>query len=287
MYLSIITNGDNISGVFFDAIDLYFNLCDNNVDCELYIMLQKRNIFNFCNFIRKSYTFNFLQSLLKKIYYVDNKLYDFYTKIKKSNNIYILPSYIIDKDIDLGIFDYYEHVISHINLRTFLYLDLNINKLDAILNMSNFVYLITPFVYERLANYKCKKYIIYSKLSKYRLDNMISNDNNNIYINTEYDSIKEDPKFNIHDFSALDYRRRNFYDDNLYIEIKGKAIFEFLYFNKPVYYHSTPKTLDDGLTDYLRLFNVDDNVEQMLKINNKDIYNKLVNFNSEELFSCV
>ena len=116
---------------------------------------------------------------------------------------------------------------------------------------------------------------------------MISNDNNNIYINTEYDSIKEDPKFNIHDFSALDYRRRNFYDDNLYIEIKGKAIFEFLYFNKPVYYHSTPKTLDDGLTDYLRLFNVDDNVEQMLKINNKDIYNKLVNFNSEELFSCV
>ena len=46
-------------------------------------------------------------------------------------------------------------------------------------------------------------------------------------------------------------------------------------------------SLDDGLTDYLRLFNVDDNVEQMLKINNKDIYNKLVNFNSEELFSCV
>ena len=55
----------------------------------------------------------------------------------------------------------------------------------------------------------------------------------------------------------------------------------FLYYNKYVYYNAVPKQDNDGLTDYLNYFNIDDNISQELKITKEEVYNKLIKFDSD------
>jgi len=66
-----------------------------------------------------------------------------------------------------------------------------------------------------------------------------------------------------------------------YLENIGKLIFEFCYLNKPVYYSIKNKTINDGLHYYLKLFNVDDNINQILNITKEEIIEKLV-FNDND-----
>jgi len=60
-----------------------------------------------------------------------------------------------------------------------------------------------------------------------------------------------------------------------FFENIGKSIFEFAYLNKPVYYSPENKCFDDGLTEYLSLFNINDNKEQIIKIPKKELMDKL------------
>ena len=41
---------------------------------------------------------------------------------------------------------------------------------------------------------------------------------------------------------------------------------EFAYLSKEVYYTSENKMMNDGLTEYLQLFNIDDNYDQHIKL---------------------
>ena len=107
--------------------------------------------------------------------------------------------------------------------------------------------------------------------------------NNSVYNNTLYETDKYIPNFNIHDYGSLIYTRRNYFDADYYVEIKGKSIFEFLYYEKPVFYNAKPKTIDDGLTDYIRYFGIDDNITQELKIPKDVIYEKLIYFDDNDL----
>ena len=51
MSLSIITKGDHIGGVFFDYVDLYFNVKSTGYECYLYIVV-KNTIDNILNFTK-------------------------------------------------------------------------------------------------------------------------------------------------------------------------------------------------------------------------------------------
>ena len=45
--------------------------------------------------------------------------------------------------------------------------------------------------------------------------------------------------------------------------------------NKKVFYSVKNKTIDDGLTNYLRLFNINDNFDQEITITPEEVIDKL------------
>jgi hypothetical protein len=64
-------------------------------------------------------------------------------------------------------------------------------------------------------------------------------------------------------------------DEPLYHENIGKLIFEFSALNKKVMYSSNNKKCDDGLTEYLSLFGINDNIEQEIHITEELLFDKL------------
>ena len=111
---------------------------------------------------------------------------------------------------------------------------------------------------------------------------IIKNSGKYFYDYKNYEQLKSNKLFNIHQYDKLFYIRHKLTDMQLYMEMKGKLIFEFLYFGKKVHYSPDNKMFDDGLTDYFQLFNIDDNIEQDIHINKKEIYNKLIQFDDND-----
>lgn len=74
---------------------------------------------------------------------------------------------------------------------------------------------------------------------------------------------------------------------NEYFENIGKLIFEFIYYNKKVKYFNTNYSKPDGLTYYLKLFNIDDTYSQYLNITKQDVINKLFMKNDDLLLHLV
>ncbi len=85
-----------------------------------------------------------------------------------------------------------------------------------------------------------------------------------------------------HDCQDFRYQRWYEIKPGLFIENIGKLIFEFQYFNKPVWYSAKNKTVNDGLHWYLKLFNIDDTKDQELKIQTQEIKEKLL-FNKKDI----
>lgn len=124
--------------------------------------------------------------------------------------------------------------------------------------------------------------IWYHKLSKVRLNYIKNKYNTPLYNDTLHRNNNDDffpimdkhPSF--HNYTEYFYHRYRTWDNGVtYIENIGKMIFEYLYCGKSVIYSPKNKTMDDGLTEYLNLFGIDDNKEQKLFITKEDIENKL------------
>jgi len=64
-------------------------------------------------------------------------------------------------------------------------------------------------------------------------------------------------------------------EKGIYSENIGKLIFEFSALNKTVHYLPKHKTKDDGLTEYLSLFGIDDNKVQDIHITESQLFDKL------------
>jgi hypothetical protein len=80
----------------------------------------------------------------------------------------------------------------------------------------------------------------------------------------------------------FDYLLSNELNYNRWREIKGdyrenigKMIFEFSALGKKVVYSPKNKTSNDGLTEYLALFDIDDTKEQEIKITEEQLFDKL------------
>ena len=127
-------------------------------------------------------------------------------------------------------------------------------------------------------------YVYYHKFSLERLNYLDSLDKKNgVFDELERNAEDTDEiKFNSMLKNTLKYQRWRNVVDSIYSENIGKLIFEFVYMNKKVYYSSENKSQDDGLTEYLRLFDFDDNVTQEIKFTKQDVINKLC-FHKDDL----
>jgi len=270
-------------GTTFDYIDLFCNI-STIADVDFKLFVEAYYVCDFISYIKNSYNSNFINRILKHMCIIKDPN-EISSIILNSNNFNIafIHFSILQRYLDKQIIERYKkiYIISSWRMiRNFLYDD----DVFPSYNYDNIKILASPFFKKFLIqkNIPLTKYQLhYSKLSSYRLDN-IKLGYDGVFSDYENYSIcrHTNKNFNIHNFGKLFYTRRS---DALYLESKAKTLFEFLYFNKPVYYSSKNKVMDDGLTDYLKLFNVDDNISQELYIPSSEVYEKLIKFDESDL----
>ena len=234
--LSYIT--DNLlDGSFVDSLDLYYNL-RNYIDVTYYIQIIPQNITSFLKKIKNTYTQEVYDDIIKHIrlynYSIDYNLYNLF--------LYRYNYYLLNPEIAK-----YNGILINSWTAT---KELIYNKNNIFSKFSHI--LTTPFI----LNYdKSKRYFIYyHKLSEYRLDNMIHKQcTRDTFSNYhKYAKLKTMDGFDIHKYKKLNYARHLPDESIFYMEMKGKLIFEFLYFGKQVHYSPVNKAFDDGLTDRTR-----------------------------------
>ena len=178
-------------------------------------------------------------------------------------------------------------IISYISTRTYFHLRKNQN-LAKIFYSKKFFFLYTDFAQKELDKHKditCNLLKYYVPLSEHRLSHTdayvkykVCYDNKCYETDTRYNH-----NFNVHHYQGIKWRRRDFLHKGLNLEIKGKLPFEFNYFDKKVQYDSTSKMMDDGFTDYMKLFGLDDNHDQTIQIPKAEIKKKLVGMKNDDL----
>lgn len=249
----------HIHGSFIDCLDTYYNLKSAGYLCELVILVHLQYVKPLIKRLNTLYTPVLANDIVKHI---------------SSNINAVSPDDIIIckyESINNGIIDYNKYkniyIINDLNLTNELVsgqIDIDLDKIESIKGI-----FATPF----LKQYTNKVIVDYMKFSQFRLDNMRITNKLGIFDKyEEYDLLKREQYFNVHNYKELVFKRR-YYG---WIEIKGKLIFEFLYFNKKAHYSPVNKSMNDGLTDYLLLFGIDDNIEQYICISKEEIEDKLV-----------
>lgn len=253
----------HIHGSFIDCLDIYYNLKSSGYLCNLIILIHLQYVKsimkrlsvlytpNLCNDIIKHFSNNIdninpNDTIICKYESIKNSIIDY----NKYKNIYIINDWLLT---------------SNFISKTAIDFD-NIKNIRGIIG--------TPF----LRQYTNKLIIDYIKFNKFRLNNIkVSYKLGTFNQYDKYDILKKQQYFNIHNYNRLIYKRRKLEEFPICMEMKGKLIFEFLYFGKQVHYSPINKQFDDGLTDYLSLFNIDDNKEQDLNISKEEIFDKLIN----------
>lgn len=269
--ISVITT-DFISGNLIDGLDLYYNLRDY-FDCDYFILIKTNQMKLLYHKLKTTFNPPVYNDIIQHIR-LDNFQIDF---DKYDVFIYKYNYYRLNHDITK-----YNGILLNgwSATRELIYYKNNV--------FANFKHVATsPFLlkYDKANNY----FIYYAKFSKYRLDNIIHSNKEWTFSDyANYEKLKTSQNFSIHDYSKLAYSRHKVDETNFYAEIKGKLIFEFLYFGKQVHYSPKNKVFDDGLTDYLNLFGIDDNIEQDLNISREEVYETLVKFDeNDELLSFI
>ena len=263
-----------ISGTTIDYIDLYYNL-KKYLPVKLIILVNYNKYLNVRKLLFSYFAKNFANELVQYFRVNINNinendviickygcLLDNYINIEKYKNIYVIA------DLRLAC-----HCFANIN-KQYLYHS-NIKGVFA-----------PPFLNKYYLNHDIF-HDYYVKFSKYRLDNIVMNNTYNNFDDWKnYSSLKNKIGFNIHNYKSLTWHRHQVenqsYCFNQCLELKGKLLFEFLYFRKQVHYSPVNKCFNDGLTDYLSLFNIDDNIEQDINISREEIFDKLVKFDEND-----
>ena len=258
---------DYISGNLIDCLDLYLNIKDY-IDCDYFIFIkaEELKIFNYKlkTTFKQSFANNILQHVKTYQYQIDFDKYDLF--IYRYNYYKKNPSITNYKGILL-------------NGWSVMY-DIIYNKLDITNKFQRIIS--SPFIFNH-TNSKTNIFRYFLKLSNIRLDNLIMDNKYHIFTKySKYEHLKSNKAFNIHNYNKICYQRHLVNNTNFYMEMKGKLIFEFLYFGKQVHYSPVNKQFNDGLTDYLSLFGIDDNIEQDLYISKEEIFDKLVKFDEKD-----
>ena len=235
-----VLGGDYIGGNLIDCTDLYYNLA-KYLDCDYFILIQAEQINLFYKKLKNIFKQRLYNDIMKHIRSYDHKIdFDKYDLFILRHNYYrINPSITRYKCILLN---------SWLSVKELLYYKNNVFR-----NFANIVS--TPFIlqFDKSNNY----FIYFHKLSQFRLDNLIYTTKGIPFSNYSiYEKLKLRENFNVHNYKTLIYNRHKVDDTDFYMEMKGKLIFEFLYFGKQVHYSPLNKCFNDGLKLTIYLYSV-------------------------------
>ena len=253
------------NGSYTSIIDLYFNLIKYRIDVELYIILKNSSNALFFKTLCEFPKFKFNLITLERLHTIID---DTSILITTAGTVFFSYPYI-----------------KSLKYKDIIILDGSIFFTNECKNINNSEYYQKLNKYKILGNPYNKKYFkednnyytYYHKFSIERLN----------YLNNRYSSIskgslirdssiKSQFYFNMfHKYSCYKYKRCHYWDNNIYFENIGKLIFEYKYMNKKVFYSTENKTIDDGLTYYLKLFDIDDKFDQEITITPEEVIDKL------------
>lgn len=142
------------------------------------------------------------------------------------------------------------------------------------------VILANSFNQKILASFDIPSFHYLHQFSEKRLKMLdIKSINGDYYVNTNEYERKGYLNYKPHWYETLHYYR-HIRLGSIYYENIGKLPFEFMYFNKPVFYSIKNKCFDDGFTEYAKKIGIDDSCNQELR--NIDISNLLYNHEIEK-----
>ena len=250
-------------GTSTSLIDTYYNLKRYGVDVECYIAVDTDNVkqnIEYIKTLKKSVPSDFVSRTIPL-----NQIYD-----KQFDNLIV----------SFGIFRFVERLPDKYN-HLFI-LDAGRIAHDAILNGSKYInyvkQLCNTTVYGNKANDKLcqmENYKIwYHKFSQERFNHLKQLPLEQKTITTADREQKGHMKFNnlfSNEYCFSRYKK----DEGIFRENIGKMIFEFSALGKKVLYKPTNKFCDDGLTEYLELFGIDDTKEQEIHITEEELFDKL------------
>lgn len=251
---------NGISGTFTSLVDTYFNLKRFGVDCRFHLFLEKTSTIKNALTFFPEIDFDIIQS--KKEFIEANKT--FVNLVASAETIYSMFVPVTAKRIIVL------DSLSFYRLK-------NDTRFRSRMNMlKNAYFLMNPWTEYLFDSVYGKKFTYYHKFSRERLDFLKKKFkicNNNNILCRKYG--RKNPEFNSFEYDSLYYYRYVCVDGN-FVENIGKLIFEYRYLEKDVYYSPHTKTIDDGLTFYLKLFNVDDSACQDIYISDRDIESRLL-----------
>lgn len=259
-----------MNGITTSLFDTYFNLSKyvSNIHCYIFIDCNnmKENM-KYIKTINKSIPIN-------KVNYEFCNTQNIYEWQKQHHSKNLIVSFAMMKYMETFDFQYDNLIMLDSGLMFYDKVMNNNKKNSYIQKLPNISILGNPcnkkFFTE---NY----HIYYHKFSETRLNYLMTLGTTNDVFNELDRNIEEtdEIKFKNMKCNELKYQRWRNVIGNIYSENIGKMIFEFLYMGKKVFYSAENKSQDDGLTTYLKLFGIDDNINQELHLSKTDIKNKL------------
>src|SRR5574344_15274 len=283
MKLNIIYYLYELNGAYTSFEDLYYNLRRYlGCDIQWYVFYDTRSIIK---------RFDSYIALENNICYLPIKYGTMHYKI--TGDINIISSEVIDlinKD-----------ALDIISQQTYLFYPAFIYKLES--NVDEFVqqqqYIkdnhVITICNEFNSHYVKDYFVWYMKFSEERITNLraLSTNVNDTLTSEEYFKNKKN-LLNMKPFSYKTYQYFRYSKkskDNPYTEFGadyyeniGKLMFEFLLLEKKAYYYCKNKHIDDGLTEFMQQFDIDDNYDYDLNtINNNVLFEKLFMKQNDEI----
>jgi len=279
-----------INGTNTSMIDLYFFLRDK-FDVKLAYKLSTPNDFrNLLDDFHKNFCESHLgiinEFVKSRIDNTNTIITNFYTLTQTDIKLYCDKLIILDS---AGVMNYKEFPMENIYANKIIFFG---NPSNDLFEDIDFVEYYHKFSSDRL-EYIMDKFTPISKSLTTKLNfdeedychvvqfKKYFNKYNKSINNYDFSHLKNSYTTYPHGCSSFLYQRWYEIQPNVFIENIGKLIFEFLYFNKFVYYSCKNKSIDDGLHHYLSLFNIDDSIDQSLNISPYDIEQKLV-YNNDD-----
>jgi hypothetical protein len=269
-----------LDGTTTSLIDSFYNLNKymNNIYCYILFdasdSMVKQNV-EYIQTLNKSVPIK----LLNPIYVEIHTLNEF---IKNNNFNNLIMSFGVFRFIDSIPFKYDKLILLDAGRIIYDFYNQNSKFIDYVKGLPNTIMLgnkmnQTFFDWE-------KYFVYYHKFSKERFNHLKKMDVVNGTISSCKRTKNGNMLLNNMMLNELHYNRwRSVTEDNsVFSENIGKMIFEFSALGKKVYYSPLNKTHDDGLTEYLRLFNIDDSFEQRICITEQQLFDKL-GFNKNDL----
>lgn len=268
-----------LDGTTTSLIDLYFNLSHYmNVNCYIIIDTSQENVkrnVKYIQTLKNSIPFD----KFKFTYIQLSKLNEFCLNHKFNN---LILSFGIFRFLNTLPFHYNKLIILDSGRIIYDYYCCNSKFISYVKSLNN-VFILGNNMNKHFFNYE-QYFLYYHKFSHERFDFLKCILSNDLVVTENVREKTGNIDMKYLQSNKLYYNRwRDVKGDNkIYSENIGKMIFEFSALNKFVHYSPINKTHDDGLTEYLRLFDIDDNYELIIKISENELFDKL-GFNDNDL----